>query len=253
MNYKVVIIEDEIPAAKRLALMVKSHFKEMEVIKIIDSLESAESFLDDSPEVDLFFMDVQLGDGNIFQLFETRSINKPIIFVTAYDQYTLKTFNYLTVDYLLKPIHLDDLKKAIKKFLQYFGRTDESPRSEGTAAPVESLRHLLKSGNQYKVIPYSEVAYYYIENKIVYLTTFTGKKFYLDRTLEEVENEFCGPDFFRVNRHFIVNFHAIKNLKGASKSRLKITVEPPYHNELFSSTSRSGEFKKWLKGKNRAL
>lgn len=245
---KIGIIEDEILASRRLERMIKKSYPDFEVVARMDSLESCFEFFKNEPELDLLFADIKLGDGETFELFEKYPTDTPVIFTTAYDQFAIDAFHLLTVDYLLKPIKIHQLQNAIEKFLHHFKSTPKVKSNEIKTVSDGNSRHLVKIGHRFRVIPYSEVAYYYIENKIVYLKSFSSKKLPLNYTLEELEEMISPTAFFRINRQMILNYHAIKKMTAASKSRLQIEVAPPFNEKIFSSTSRSGQFKEWLKG-----
>lgn len=239
MEINVIVIEDEAPAARRLIRLLEQGTRPLKVIKWLDSVESGIDFFENSDlRVDLAFMDVQLGDGTIFELLETVSLKPPIIFTTAYDQYAIKAFKEYAVDYILKPIKVGDLESALDKFFLHFyspGQEDE-----------DQMRHVIKMGQKQLIVPTSAIAYYYVSEKVVYAVTFEGKRYHLDTTLEKLENQITN-DFYRINRQFIIHWKAIKEMKTTTKSRLILTLDPPFDKEVISSTDRSSDFKKWLK------
>lgn len=239
MEINVIVIEDEAPAARRLIRLLEQGTRPLKVIKWLDSVESGIDFFENSDlRVDLAFMDVQLGDGTIFELLDTVSLKPPIIFTTAYDQYAIKAFKEYAVDYILKPIKVGDLESALDKFFLHF----YSPVEEDE----DQLRHVIKMGQKQLIVPTSTIAYYYVSEKVVYAVTFEGKRYHLDTTLEKLENQITN-DFYRINRQFIIHWKSIKEMKTTTKSRLILTLDPPFDKEVISSTDRSSDFKKWLK------
>lgn len=233
------MIEDEAPAARRLIRMLEQGSRSLKVITWLDSVESSIDFFKNSDHrVDLAFMDIQLGDGTIFEFLDVVDVKPPIIFTTAYDEYAIKAFKEYAVDYILKPLKVEDLESALDKFFLHF----YSPLEEDE----EQLRHVIKMGQKQLVVPTSTIAYYYVSEKVVYAVTFEGKRYHLDTTLEKLEHQIPN-DFYRINRQFIIHWKAIKEMKTTTKSRLILTLDPPFYKEVISSTDRSSEFKKWLK------
>jgi DNA-binding LytR/AlgR family response regulator len=243
---KIIIVEDEAPAARRLQRLLEKTDYNVEIIEVLRSLKEAKTYFSSPKKGDLLLLDIALGDGDSFQLLEEREIDMPIIFTTAYDDRAIEAFRYMAVDYLLKPIKKESLDKALKKYDQHFKeRTNNSSQ-----ATLEGQRHLIEIGGKLRVIPYSEVAYYFIYHHMAYLMTFEGKKYPVSMGLEEVMKECCNHQYFRVNRQVILHYKAISKLHKASKSRLEIELAPPLplEEKVYSSTYRSPDFKKWLKG-----
>jgi DNA-binding LytR/AlgR family response regulator len=244
---KVVIVEDEIPAAKRLQRLIQQTDPEVEVIAVLHSLQEALTYFENPPNIDLVFLDISLGDGDSFELLEQRDIEAPIIFATAYNDRSLEAFKYLTVDYVLKPVKKEVLARALSKYKQHFNtRSDTSGQQ-----PISGNRHLIEIRGRFKVVPYEEVAYYFMYNHLPFLMTFEGKKYHVSMSMDEVEATCINDDYFRINRQFIVHRKAISHLKRTTKSRLQLTLDPmpPQDEKPCSSTQRSPEFKEWLQGK----
>lgn len=236
---KIIIIEDEYPAYKRLSRMVQQILINAE-IHYADDLLSAAQFIDTNT-YDLGFLDIELGDGSVFELLETTDINFPVIFTTAYDRFALNAFKLHTIDYLLKPIIKVDLDRAIKKWQTVYYK----PKSQNVQ---EQERYVIKVGNHQKIISVADISYYFIHDGIVYLMTFNGMKYPLDLSLEQIEESMDHDLFFRVNRQYIVHIKSIKDMKQESKGRLRLTLDPASEDIVISSTERSPSFKNWLKG-----
>jgi two-component system LytT family response regulator len=244
---KVAIVEDEIPAAQRLERLLKKVDSSIEVVALVESLEESLEYFKDPPSLDFVFLDISLGDGDSFELLEQRDIDVPIIFVTAFNDRSLDAFRYLTVDYLLKPIKRGALERALSKYKTFFTQKQDSRGQE----IIEGNRHLIEIGGRYKVVPYDQVAYYFMYNSLASLMTFTGKKYPVSMSLDEVEQKCVNLDYFRINRQYIIHRKAIENLKKTTKSRLRVSLDPPppQDEKPCSSTQRSPAFKKWLQGK----
>lgn len=243
---KVIIVEDEAPAARRLQRLLAKTDYEVEIVEVLGSLKEAKNYFSTPRESDLLLLDIALGDGDSFQLLEAREIDLPIIFTTAYDDRAIDAFQYMAVDYLLKPIKIAELNKALKKYDEHF-KVSATTSSQAT---LEGQRHLIEIGGKLRVVPYSDVAYYFIYHHMVHLMTFEGKKYPVSMGLEDVMKDCCNDQYFRVNRQIILHYKAISKLHKASKSRLEIELQPalPIDEKIFSSTYRSPDFKKWLKG-----
>lgn len=252
---KVVIIEDENAAARRLEKLLAEIEPGTVILSSLDSVETAVAWLQNNPLPELIFMDIHLADGSSFEIFEHVKITCPIIFTTAYDEYALQAFKVNAVDYLLKPIKQAELQAAIEKFKKVY--KSESP---DYAALIETLRKhegqnhlrrmLIRFGQSIKLVDMSDVAYFYTKDKITFLVTrSTAKRFPVDYPLDKLENLLDDRVFFRINRQFIINVSAIKEMHPYSKSRVKIDLEPSTGDmETVVSTERSAEFKRWLVG-----
>ncbi len=240
---KVVIIEDEKPAARLLKRKVES--LNCKVIAVLSSVnESIEWFLTNE-HPDLVLVDIQLSDGLSFEIFEQLTINSSIIFTTAYDEYALKAFKLNSIDYLLKPIDENELKAALEKFTSL-----QTPFSQQNLHAVYNKeykkRFVVKTGNIIKIIDSNDIECFYSAFKSSFLTTTEGKSFPLDDSLENIEKD-VNPDlFFRVNRQFLIALTAIKEISIYSNSRLKIILNNYKDEEIIVSRERVQAFKHWI-------
>ncbi|WP_278553032.1 LytR/AlgR family response regulator transcription factor [Elizabethkingia bruuniana] len=243
---KTLIIEDEKPAARRLERML-STFPELEIQKVIHSVEDGIQWLSENEHPKLIFSDIVLGDGLSFDIFEKIPTKSFIIYTTAFDQYTLKAFKLNSIDYLLKPIDEEDLTKAIDKFKSFIPSGEVTPSYE-----VKSMlgkekttlsRILVKIGYNLKIVMTSEVSCFYSENKIVYLQT-AERSFPTDFSLEELENVLDETQFFRVNRQFMINLNYIKSIHTSPVYKVEMSYQPDV--EITVSRDRVKDFKDWL-------
>ncbi|MBL0343137.1 MAG: response regulator transcription factor [Bacteroidetes bacterium] len=219
------------------------------------SIKSAVSWLSKNEHPDLILMDIQLADGNSFEIFKSIVPKCPVIFITAYDQFALQAFKFNSIDYLLKPVKKTELEHALTKFKEHV--SSSRPKE---VADLEKLIDLFKSKHEYqkriiirfadkiKALEIKDIAYFYTENKVNYLATFDNKTFPIDQNLDEIEAIVDHAVFFRINRQFIVNINAIKNMVSYSKSRVKLELNPHTDMETIVSTERSPNFKGWLTG-----
>lgn len=247
---RILIIEDENPAAKRLIKLINEILPDCEIFGNLDTITSAVAWLEKNPQPDLIFLDIQLADGISFEIFEHVKVTSPIIFCTAFDQYAIKAFKLNSIDYLLKPIEPEELKHALDKFRS--GRKvpditlDQIKTLLNPVQKVYRNRFLVKTGERIQTIAVGEVYYFYSEDKITFLMTSSGKKFIVDYTLDEVEKMLDPETFFRLNRKYISAVDAIKAVYTYSNSRLKIQLDQCVDNDILISREKVQPFKTWL-------
>jgi DNA-binding LytR/AlgR family response regulator len=249
---RVIIIEDETPAANRLAKMLQEADDETEIVKRIDSVESAVKYLDTADNIDLIFMDIQLADGLSFDIFQQTKVKAPVIFTTAFDQYTLKAFKVNSIDYLLKPIDENELGQAVEKFRKLY-QSKENGFSEKILKMVQEMnanrfkeRLLIRRGQQLSYLKTGSAAYCFADGKLCYAVDFTGNKFLLETNLSQLEEQMDPGKFFRVNRHLLVNIEAISKVHTWMGGRLKLELKPTAGIDTVVSRERVNAFKEWL-------
>lgn len=247
---KVLIIEDEEAAARRLKKLILEIDADIEVVEELDSIEGTLLWLEQNEMPELIFLDIHLADGSSFEIFNYHKIEQPIIFTTAYDEYALQAFKLNAIDYLLKPIKRQELETAIKKYRKWqnFRPFDYGQLAKALQKDRRERRFLIRVGQNFRIVEIKEVAYFYTENKITFLVTKSGKRYPIDYSLEKLEEELDKLSFFRINRQFLICVAAIKNMYAYSKSRVKIDLDPECKLESVVSTERSPHFKKWLAG-----
>lgn len=251
---KILIIEDENAAARRLEKLLAEIEPEAVVLQRLDSVEASVLWLQGNPQPDLILLDIHLADGSSFEIFEHVTVTCPIIFTTAYDEFALQAFKVNAVDYLLKPIKTNELSAALDKYKRVFKAV-----AQDYSALLDTLRKqtgqnylrrmLIRFGNSIKLVDMADAAYFYTKDKITFLVSrSSGKRFPVDYPLDKLEGMLDPATFFRINRQFIINVAAIKEMHPYSKSRVKVDLEPNTDLETIVSTERSAEFKKWLVG-----
>jgi two-component system response regulator LytT len=241
-----IIIEDEGKAVKRLEAQLQLMDRDVHVSARLDSVEDAVSWLGNN-HTDLIFLDIQLGDGLGFEIFDHVQVRTPVIFITSYDEYLSRAFEVNSISYLLKPIILDDLKTALEKF---------SFLHEGNRSINERIiqmnqhyqrRFMVKKGNSSKPISVNDVAYFYIQNKHFLFLVMKDKTQYLyDSSLELLEKRLDPKIFFRINRQCIISADIVKEVSIYDNSRLRIETEPLFKIEMIVSRHRITEFRAWL-------
>ena len=253
---KAVIIEDENLVARELKNKIASVAPDINVVETLPSLKTARKWFMENAEPDLIFADIQLSDGASFEIFEKYELKCPVIFTTAYDEYAVRAFKVNGVDYLLKPVDVNELKKAIDKsrnlveqktklpyMLQELMQVLQTP-SAGTTMYKEKF--VVKVRNNWIPVSTKDIACFVREN-LNYIFTFSGEKYIADFvTLEEIEELLDPKLFFRTNRQSIVHIDAIQSVKLRENQKLTLMVKPPLKMELDVSRDKAPAFKKWF-------
>ena len=247
----ILIIEDEVFAAEKLEQMLFDINPAISVLAKLGSINESVKWLMNNT-TDLIFLDIQLSDGISFSIFEQVTINTPIIFTTAYDQYAIKAFQLNSISYLLKPIRKKDLEESLKKYQSL--KSAFSIDFEMLLANIQGRkpdykkRFLIQIGEKIRKVELSEIAYFFVLEKAVYLKTFQGNSYPVEYTLDKLESLINPEKFFRINRKYIVSIDSISNMLAYSRSRVKLELKPNAEEELDTivSIDRSSDFKKWL-------
>jgi two-component system LytT family response regulator len=248
---RVWIVEDEPAAARRLHKLLLETEPEIQILAQLDSIESVMEYMERHPLPDLIFMDIHLADGPCFELFRHVDIRKPVIFTTAYDQYAIEAFKVNAIDYLLKPIKLEFLRRALDKFQQFnptAGPIDYRSLAKALQEDQATHRFLVRIGQRIRLVDVQDAAYFFTENKVTFVVTWDGSRLPLDVTMERLEEILNERHFFRINRQYIIHFRAIKEMFTYSKSRVKLELSPAAPSDIIVSTERSPHFKRWLVG-----
>lgn len=250
---KTLIIEDEAFAADALESMLLSIKPDAKVLEKLESIEESVEWFQQNEAPNLIFCDIHLSDGSSFEIFKQIEIKSPIIFTTAYNEYAIDAFKVNSVDYLLKPIKQEELENAIKKYegLKQNNISEELQNiqnliSNASVKNNNKSRFMVKSGQVIKTIPSEKVAYFLAEEGVVLLVTFEGKRFVINYTLDQLEEQLETQMFFRANRQLIVNIHAVKEVNPYFKGRLLLNVEPKIQGDQIISNSKASAFKEWL-------
>ena len=247
---KVIIIEDEKPAARRLSRMLNE--LGIEPIAMLHSVEESVNWFYNNEHPDLLFLDIQLSDGLSFEIFEEVEVKSAIIFTTAYDEYALKAFKLNSVDYLLKPIDNEELENAINQFKKLQSSANigfNIEQIKKLVAPSQKdfkKRFTVKIGQHLKMISVATIECFYSENKATHIHTIDNRTYLLEDTLEQLEAKLDPEIFFRVSRKYFVNINAIKDIISYTNSRLKLILQSYNADEIIVSRERVKEFKNWI-------
>jgi two-component system LytT family response regulator len=247
---KVIIIEDEKPAAEKLQKALLQVNGKMEVSGISNSVAASVVLLQQH-QPDLIFMDIELTDGLSFEIFEQVKISCPVIFTTAYDDYWQDAFEHNSIDYLLKPIRQEKLETALKKyallkqhFASHFQQLLQWQQNGNTT--TYKKRFLVKRGVDYVAIKAEDIAYCYATHKLVCMVNNENQKFILDKSLADLEKELNPAQFHRVNRKYLININAVKRIRSFAKGKLLIDIQPAVEEEIIVSTENTAAFKEWM-------
>jgi len=252
--YKVLVIEDEKPAADWLKQLIVKFNPQISVLAVIDSVSGAVEWFQQHPAPDLVFMDIQLADGLSFEIFERVKVLCPVIFTTAYEEYAIKAFKVNSVDYLLKPISFNELEAAFQKF----GNSVQSVQA-APAVNIELLnkvremlrkqyktRFVIKVGEHLKSINVDDILFFYSLEKATFLCTADFKTYLVDYSLDRISEMVDEHRFFRINRKYILSNQSIADIIYYSNSRLKIKLKKPGEESIIVSRDKVAAFKEWL-------
>lgn len=246
---RVLIVEDETAAADNLTYLLRKFDASIEIIGYSESVEQTVAFLTGHPRIDLIFMDIHLSDGSAFSIFDKIDVEIPIVFTTAYDQYALDAFKVNSIDYLLKPIKLDDLKRAVEKYrrltpvelLSYL--TSLSTLSNGNHYPS---RMMIPQRDKFIPIPVDEICYIYSTNPQTDIVLIDSRKFSINKSLDQLQSSLDPTRFRRANKQFIISKEAIKELAAWFDSRIVVRMNIETPEDIFVSKNSAAEFKRWL-------
>jgi DNA-binding LytR/AlgR family response regulator len=251
---RVVIIEDEEMTAEDLQESIQQLDDTVEVIAVLKSVKEAISWFRKHDMPDLIFSDIQLGDGESFDIYRMVNITAPVIFCTAYDEYALQAFKANGIEYILKPFTDASIADAIRKY----NNLRRQFAGTGTGSAVNTIAETVQQHvpqpaailvhYKDKIVPVrvENIVLFYIEKEVLYLMTFDKQHYYLKKSLEEAE-QLCGEEFFRVNRQFLVNRKAIKDASHYVSRKLSVNLSVPFKEVITISKEKAPQFLTWLK------
>lgn len=251
--WNALIVEDEVAAASRLMKMIQEVNPHIQVLAVLDSVSASVRWLEQNPAPDLIFLDINLGDGLSFEIFEQTQISSPIIFTTAYDQYAIRAFKTNSIDYLLKPIKKEELRFSLNKF-ENLAKT-QSLSSEQIKKLIHDIRQplpdyqkrfIVQFADKIKAIETQQIACFFSMERSTFFNTFEDQSFAIPYTLEKLETLLDPLQFFRINRKYIIRFEAISQMHLLSRSRIKLEVKTIKDDDCIVSSDRSSDFKNWL-------
>lgn len=249
----VLIIEDELVAQQALVRSLTTNFDDIRIVGVLDSVDKSVSWLENCQSYpDVIFMDVELSDGKCFDIFERTKINCPVIIVTAYNNYAIKAFEVNSIDYLLKPVSVADLARALERCRNRQIQSIENIDIEALRAAISSearrykQRYLLRYNDKIVMVETANIAYFYSEDGCTYLMTLAGDKYLMDNSLDTISKELNPANFFRISRSCIVSDKAVGNVAKRLGNRIKLTLKPASDIDSFVSRSKTADFLTWL-------
>lgn len=255
-KYTAAIIEDEIPAARRLNKMLKELRPDWDITLLPGSVKQCVEWFSENPHPDLIFLDIQLTDGISFSFIEQAQPESTIIFTTAYDEYAIRAFSVNSIDYLLKPIDDERLEEALKKFERFAGShqvqrhqpADLMEILQGIANPEKKYRtrFLISGDERLFTLQVDSIAYFYSENKVTFAVTKQSKEYIIDLSLDKLTEQLDPDKFFRTNRQTIVGIDAIERVESYFLGKAVLHVLPPFKEKIIISRDKVGALKIWL-------
>lgn len=245
---RAILIEDELPAQAKLEEMLKAIDPAIAVIAKLGSVKDSLIWLSKNQEPDLAFVDIQLSDDHSFEIFRKHPVKFPVIFTTAYDKYLMESFEFNSVDYLLKPITEDKLRRSLEKVknLQaHFLQGNLLKILNHIQSSQSKDRLLAKKGNEFIALNVNDIAYFFTEHKIVFARDFTGRQLIIDKTISELESMLDHTKFFRLNRKYLSCLNAIEKFKSES-GKIKVVLTPDCKEDVFVSKETAPEFRNWI-------
>lgn len=257
----ILIVEDEDLAIKKLKKTLSSVDSTANVVGEADSIKSTVSWLKENPVPDLILMDIELADGQSFEIFNHTEVKSPVIFITSYDEYALKAFKVNSVDYLLKPVQKEDLQAALDKYKHMKEMYSQGLEKVKSSYPIDELvkelqlklqtkeyrkRFLVKHGQKLVSIEVDEIAYFYSDGRLNFFKTFDNRKFVVDYTMDEL-NDMLDPDkYFRISRSFFISIDSVAQIHDYFGNRLLLHLKPESDKESIVSREKVSDFKLWL-------
>lgn len=256
---KILIVEDEDLAVKKLKKTLFTVDESATIVGEADSIKSTVDWLENNPAPDLILMDIELADGQSFEIFNHVQVKSPVIFITSYDEYALKAFKVNSIDYLLKPVQKEDLQLALDKFKSI----KEIYKPEPTAASISidvlvkelqqklqtreyRKRFLVKHGQKLVSVEVDDIAYFFSDGRLNFFKTFDNRKFVVDYTMDEL-NEMLDPEkYFRISRSFFISVNSVSQIHDYFGNRLMLHLKPESEKEALVSREKVTDFKTWL-------
>ena len=256
---KVLIVEDEELAVKKISKTLATVDESAEIVGVTDSITSTVNWIETNPVPDLILMDIELSDGQSFEIFNRVAIKCPVIFTTSYDEYALKAFKVNSVDYLLKPIQKEDLAAALQKISQL--KDLYKPADTKSDVNIDSLvkelqqklqlkeyrkRFLVRHAQKLVSVETDEIAYFFSDGRLNFFKTLDNKKYVVDYTMDELEEMLDPQKYFRISRSFYISVNSVDQIHDYFGNRLMLTLKPAVDKESIVSREKVTEFKKWM-------
>ena len=256
-----LLVEDEELAVRKLRKLLQDVAPDLHVAGVTASIEDTVAWLESrrsagQPEPELIFLDIELADGQSFEIFERTPVRSTVIFTTSYDEYALQAFKVNSIDYLLKPVQRDELQRSLRKYEELHAqRASESPalniekllQQLQKQAPREyRQRFLVRQGQRMLSVETGDIAFFYTDERYSFFCTHAGQKFLVDYTLDELADALDPTRFFRINRGMLVTHQAVDQIQSYFGNRLSLTFRPSFDKEALVSREKVSDFKTWM-------
>lgn len=255
----ILIVEDEELAIKRLKKTIAAIEPNIQIAGVTHSIKTTVDWLKNNPSPSLILMDVELSDGQSFEIFEKMKVKSPVIFITSYDEHALKAFKVSSIDYLLKPVEKEDLELALQKHgeMQNLYNANKQPEGNDIDFLVKELqqklhqkeyrkRFLVKHAQKMVSIEVDEIAYFFSDGRLIFFKTYENKKFVVDYSMDELEDMLDPQRYFRINRSHFVSIDSVEQINDYFGYRLQLHLKPAEGKEVIVSREKVTDFKKWL-------
>lgn len=253
---KILIVEDELKAAKSLAALITALRPNAVVVGQLQSVERAIDYLTHNPQPELIFMDIQLADGLCFEIFKAVRVQCPVVFCTAFGEYTMDAIKANGIDYLLKPFSRQDLQLAFEKvenFRNFFQQHGQQLDLEGLLKKIGvdegKKSFLVFKSNKYTTVQTDQIAFLYIRNELSTIVTFQGQEYTIDQSLDQLQASLSANQFYRLNRQYLVNFSAIKEVEHYFARKLFVKLAVPTPDKLLIGKEKTSGFLAWLENR----
>ena len=260
MSMNILIVEDEELAVEKLRYTIASIEQNAEITGCTGSISETVDWLQQHPQPDIILMDIELSDGQSFEIFNQVNVQSKVIFTTSYDEYALKAFKVNSIDYLLKPVQKDDLRAAFDKYKRL---TAEAVSASGSWQEINIRlllqelqrqvqpreyrpRFLVKQGQKHLPVETERIAYFFVDDRVICFKTKDNKRYLVDYTMDEIEGQIDPNRFFRINRSFIISIECISQLHDYTNSRLVLQLQPEFNKEVIVSREKVQDFKRWI-------
>ena len=257
-----LLVEDEELAVRKLRKLLQDVSPYLTIAGVTASIEDTVAWLENrrtagQPEPELIFLDIELADGQSFEIFERTPVRSTVIFTTSYDEYALQAFKVNSIDYLLKPVQRDELQRSLRKYEELHG---QRPAADNPALNIEKLlqqlqkqapreyrqRFLVRQGQRMLSVETSDIAFFYTDERYSFFLTYAGQKFLVDYTLDELAEALDPARFFRINRGMLVTHQAVDQMQPYFGNRLSLTFRPAFDKEALVSREKVSDFKNWM-------
>lgn len=249
---QILIVEDEKRTANDLKRTIFEVLPSAEIVGVVGSVESGIDFIEKGHKIDLIFSDIQLSDGLSFEIYQSVGISIPIIFCTAFDQFSLQAFQTYGIDYILKPFDVESVKRALDKYRNLTGERNTKDFQAITEAikqqlysPPKSSSILIYQGDKLIPLATEQIALFFIKEQVVTALTFDQKRYFVDKKMDSLE-ELLSPAFFRVNRQQLIHRKAVKDASQYFHRKLLVNLTIPFDEEILVGKLKVTAFKEWL-------